>query len=169
MNPLNAEFIRLRSRSGWTQTETADRLAIKQSTISRYDTGKANVPLQTLLALKSLLNDTNPITGKREEPPKTKRVSEEEKLLNEVRQLNPQVKVPVIQGIRRILGFIPKAENPDTNSLSAAAKNDLLDDLLPKEHKPGEVALPRSPSGEPILASSQQAMKRRGKTKSDQR
>lgn len=50
MNPLNREFQRLMSSSGWTQARTAQELRVDAGTVSRYVAGTVT-PSETVLRL----------------------------------------------------------------------------------------------------------------------
>lgn len=103
------EYLRLRDRSRWNQTETAERLGVSQATISRYDSGEIPVPVAIILALRTLLGET-PSSAREQNGDGRRQVDEpEEALLTDVRRLREPAKSEFINAVRRLANLIPPA------------------------------------------------------------
>ena len=69
----------LREERGWKQSDMARRLWVSQSTYSGYETGKIQVPVDTLLKLADIYDvSMDYLVGLPDDPPPPKRTVKKE-------------------------------------------------------------------------------------------
>lgn len=111
-HPLNAEFIRVLSLSGWSQAESARRLHLDPGTISQYISHKTRPSATVLGFFKSLVGDPTGIPGIEGSAMPgidAKRVLEpwEEELLSALRALEPEKRRRIVRHLQGLLDEMP--------------------------------------------------------------
>lgn len=115
MDPLNIEFIRLLSESGWTQAQAARELRLDPGTITYYVQGKTRPSPTVLRLFKMSIGDATPIPGEREttkiiKGPFSELENWEQEIVTELRNVEPEIRKRVLPHIKALIVELPKAK-----------------------------------------------------------
>jgi transcriptional regulator with XRE-family HTH domain len=104
---LNAEFVRLLARSGWSQSEAARRLSLSPAVVSRYVSGQTRPSTTVVMLFKLLIGDQAPLPSADSAKARHSLLPLdplETELVSLLRQLNETQRRQVLAGVRSIVG-----------------------------------------------------------------